>query len=272
MSVAREVPADIVAAALRVAERTAADAADVPMVAIADEAGISRSTLIRRLGGTRHALDEAIRAAGVDPGGRAPVRDRAVQAAAELISAQGLGTATLEAIAGRAECSVHSLYAVFGGRDALLAAMFDRYTPVLDVGAVVDAADGDLRATVGRIYRLATEAFTREPRVLPAMLAEAISRPGDASRSLFALAAPRMLAVIGPWLTAEVAAGRIQDLPIPVLFQQMIAPIAMHTMLRPTLETVPAIELPPLAECAEMFADAFVKAVGAQPINEGKQP
>ena len=269
MSAADGVSADLVDAALRVAERTGTDAADVPLLAIATEAGISRSTLIRRLGGSRQALDEAIRATGVDPGGRAPVRDRAVAAAAELISAQGLGAVTLEAIATRADCSVHSLYAAFGGRDALLTAMFERYTPVLDIGAVVAAGDGDLRATIGRVYRLAIEAFTREPRVLPAMLAEAISRPGDGSRALFGLAAPRLLAVIGPWLSAEVAAGRIRDLPIPVLFQQMIAPIAMHTMLRPTLESLPAIELPPLAECAEMFADAFVKAVGAQPINEG---
>ena len=270
MSSTDEVPADLVAAALRVAERTGSDAADVPMPAIAAEAGISRSTLIRRLGGSRQALDAAIRAVGIDPGGRAPVRERAVQAAAELISVEGLGAATLEAIAGRADCSVHSVYAAFGGRDALLAAMFDRYTPVLDIHAVVSAADEDLRATVGKVYRVAAEALMREPRVVPAMLAEAISHPATASHGLFGLAVPRMLATIGPWLTAEVAAGRIQDLPLPVLVQQMIAPIAMHTMLRPTLESVPVIELPPLTDCVEMFADSFVKAVGAQPFNEGK--
>ena len=262
-------PADIVAAALRVAERTATDVADVPILAIATEAGISRSTLIRRLGGSRQVLDEAVRAAGVNPGGRAPVRDRATAAAAELISAEGSGAATLEAIAHRAGCSVHSLYATFGGRDALLAAMFDRYAPVLDIATVVAAADDDLRVTVGRIYRVAAEALMREPRVVPAMLADAISHPATAPHGLFGHAVPRMLATIGPWLSAEVAAGRIRDLPLPVLIQQMIAPIAMHTMLRPTLESVPVIQLPPLAECVEMFADAFVKAVGAQPSNRG---
>jgi hypothetical protein len=34
---------------------------------------MSRSTLLRRLGDSRAALDEAVRAAGVDPGGQ-PVR------------------------------------------------------------------------------------------------------------------------------------------------------------------------------------------------------
>jgi AcrR family transcriptional regulator len=66
--------ADLVAAAVRTAERLGKDVADVPVAAIAAEAGVSRSTLLRRLGGTRAALDQAVRAAGVDPGGQPPVR------------------------------------------------------------------------------------------------------------------------------------------------------------------------------------------------------
>ncbi|HZE17813.1 MAG TPA: TetR/AcrR family transcriptional regulator, partial [Mycobacterium sp.] len=44
---------ELVDAALRAAEKLARDVADVPVVAIAAEAGISRSTLLRRLGGSR---------------------------------------------------------------------------------------------------------------------------------------------------------------------------------------------------------------------------
>lgn len=268
MSDSSEVPPDIVAAALRVAEDTGQDAADVPLVTIAAAAGISRSTLIRRLGGTRQALDDAIRATGVDPGGRVPVRDRAVQAAAELISSQGLTAATLEAIAARANCSVHSLYATFGGRTALLHAVYDRYIPVVDIEALTVDAGTDLRFTVGNIYRLVAESLSQEPRVVPAMMAEALAGPvTDASQALFGHAAPKILAALGPWLAAEVAAGRIRELPVPVLLQQMIAPIAMHTMLRPVLDTVPQIDLPELADCAEIFAEAFVRAVAAEPIS-----
>ena len=72
---------ELVQAALRAAEKRGKDVADVPVLAIAREAGMSRSTLLRRLGGTRAALDEAVRAAGVDPGGQAPVRARALNAA-----------------------------------------------------------------------------------------------------------------------------------------------------------------------------------------------
>ena len=47
-----EVPADVVEAALRAAESLGRDVADVPLIAIAREAGMSRSTLIRRLNGS----------------------------------------------------------------------------------------------------------------------------------------------------------------------------------------------------------------------------
>src|SRR5262245_62388288 len=110
---------DVVAAALRAAEKLGKDVADVPVTMIAAEAGISRSTLLRRFGGSRTALNDAVRAAGVDPGGSPPVRDRAIDAAAELISESGLAAATLEAVATRAGCSVYSLHTVFGGRDKL---------------------------------------------------------------------------------------------------------------------------------------------------------
>lgn len=73
--------ADLVAAAVRVAEQSGKDVADVPLKAIAQAAGVSRSTLVRRLNGSRLALDEAVRAAGIDPGGR-PVRVRAIEAGA----------------------------------------------------------------------------------------------------------------------------------------------------------------------------------------------
>ena len=82
VSTVNEVPADVVAAALRAAENLGRNVADVPLIAIAREAGMSRSTLIRRLNGSRQPLDDAVRAAGVELGGRPPVRERAVLAAA----------------------------------------------------------------------------------------------------------------------------------------------------------------------------------------------
>ena len=146
--------------------------------------------------------------------------------------------------------------------------MYDRYAPVPDISAVT-AAGGDLRETVTQIYDLIAHSLSDEPRVMPAVLAEAMARPASESAgTLFVHGAPKMLAALAPWLLTQVAAGHVRDLPLPVLVQQLIAPIAVHTMLRPALSAVPLVELPELSDCVAMFADAFVRAVGNQPIPE----
>ena len=257
-----DVPAEVIDAALRAAETLGRDVADVPLVAIAREAGMSRSTLVRRLNGSRQLLDDAVRAAGVEPGGRPPVRERAVEAAASLISDRGLAAVTLEAVAAQADCSVHSLYAVFGGRDELLRRVFDRHGPIVELDELVAEPDAELGDTVHRIYRLLAKTFSQEPRVIPAMLAEGLARPtGPTAQAILQYFVPRMLAGVGQWLTGEIAAGRIRDLPLPLLIQQMLAPIAIHTMARPAADGIPEVELPALQEACVVFADNFVRAV-----------
>lgn len=257
---------DLVQAALRAARTLGKDVADVPVIAIAREAGVSRSTLIRRLGGSRAALDKAVRAAGVDPGGQAPVRTRALDAAAELIATSGLAAATLESIASRAHCSVHSLYATFGGRDELLRALFERHSPLLDIEDFFDGAHDDLPATVRRLYGLIVHTLDREPRVAPALLAETLARPDSpAIRDLLSHNAPRLLSSLGVWLTTEIQAGRIRDIPVPLLIQQLIAPVAVHMLVRPAIPQLPGLELPDLDAVCDTFTDTFLRAVTNPP-------
>jgi len=257
------VPAELVDAALRAAERLGKDVADVPVLAIAQEAGISRSTLLRRIGGSRRALDEAVRAAGVDPGGQRPVRERAIEAGAHLIGEHGLAALTLEAVAARAGCSVHSLYAAFGGRDELLYAIFEAYSPILDVEKVISGPHGDLAETVTAIYRLLADAATREPRVMPAMFADLLARPNEPSlRILQRHFVPRLLSAVGSWLAREISAGRIRDLPVPLLLHQMVGPVLMHFLTRPALQEVLGMDLPSVEETCRTFAENFLRAVG----------
>ncbi|HWT47405.1 MAG TPA: TetR/AcrR family transcriptional regulator [Mycobacterium sp.] len=257
---------DLVQAALRAARALGKDVADVPVIAIAREAGLSRSTLIRRLGGTRAALDAAVRAAGVDPGGQAPVRTRALDAAAELIESSGLAAATLEAIAVRAQCSVNTLYTTFGGRDELLRALFERHSPLLEIEDFFDRDHEDLPTMVRNLYRVITDTLSREPRVASAVLAEALARPGSpAIQNLLGHTAPRLLASLGAWLTSEITAGRIRDLPLPLLIQQLIAPVAMHMLIRPATPQLPGLDLPDLDTVCDTFTDTFVRAVTTTP-------
>ena len=255
-------PADVIQSALGSAERLGRDVADVPIAVIAHALGVSRSTLLRQLGGSRRALDDAVRDSGVDPGGRPPVRLRAVEAAAALISTEGVGAATFEAVAAEADCSVHSLYAVFGARDTLLEAVFDRYIPAVDLKDATTGSSPGLTETARAIYRSLAVALVREPRVLLAVLAEALARPTEpAGQVLVDYGALRGLADLLSWLDAEVAAGCVRDIPRPLLLQQLLSPIAVHCMLRRELAAVPPAAVPGIDECCDVFADAFVRAV-----------
>jgi AcrR family transcriptional regulator len=203
------------------------------------------------------------------------VRTRALDAAAELIGSSGLAAATLEAIAARAHCSVHSLYASFGGRDELLRALFERHSPLLQIEDFFDGDHGDhsdLPATVRHLYGLIADTLNREPRVAPALLAETLARPDSpAIQNLLGHNAPRLLAAVGGWLTKEVQAGRIRDLPLQLLIQQLIAPIAVHMLVRPAVPQLPGLELPDLDNVCDTFTDTFLRAAGIAPRNRPKR-
>lgn len=264
-TVKSEIPVavELVNAAVRAADALGRDVADVPVVAIAAQAGMSRSTLLRRLGGSRAALDAAVRAAGVDTGGTPPVRVRALDAAAALLSESGLASATLESVATRAECSVFSLHAAFGCRDELMRAVFERHSPVLDFEEFFATSRGELSATVRAFYQVMSHALDREPRVVPALFAEMLARPASpATQSLVDHTAPRMLGVLGGWLAGQVREGRIRDLPIPLLAQQLMAPMVFHLLTRPVIERTGAAALPAVDAVCDVLADAFVRAVG----------
>ena len=156
-----------------------------------------------------------------------------------------------------------SLYAVFGGREALLQAVCDRYIPVLNIeGVVGDSSATDLTQTVRGIYRALADLLLKEPRVLSAVLAETLARPaGSGASVLIEHGALRLIAVLGRWLDAEVAAGRIRDLPRPVPIQQLISPISVHAIMRPGLTNFPQVDLLDLQGSCDAFADIFVRGV-----------
>ena len=258
--------ADLVATAIQTAERCGKDVADVPLATIAKAAGVSRSTLVRRLKGSRQALNEGVRAAGIDPGGR-PVRTRAIEAGAWLISERGLTNVTLDAVAEAAACSVHSLYAIFGGRDELFAAIYERYSPFQDVLRIGADPSASLEETVAELYRVMVATLTREPRVATAMLSDVLGNPHGIGARIFARYFPRARASVGGWLKTHMEAGRIRNMPIPLLLQQLLGPMLAHVLMRPAL----AGEVDPDQACSE-FTAAFLRAVGTpnDPNDEGR--
>ncbi|MEV7182945.1 TetR/AcrR family transcriptional regulator [Kitasatospora sp. NPDC093102] len=252
---------DLVAAALAAAGERGQDVADVPLTAIAAAAGISRSTLLRRLGGSRAALDEAVRQAGHDPGGRPPVRERAIGAAAWLVAERGLGAVTLDAVADRAECSVPSLHTVFEGRDGLLAAVFEQYGPLPDLEVLAADPPERLEDTVRALYRTFVASFTCEPRIVPAVFGDLFSRPDGPAARVMTASLPRLLDCLGRLLLPHVEAGRLRPLPFPVLVQLLFGPVVSHLLLRPVLSPMLGAVLPAVEEATELFAESYLRAV-----------
>ncbi|WP_121436888.1 TetR family transcriptional regulator [Actinomadura pelletieri] len=259
-----DVPDDLVKTAIRVAGERGVNVADVPLSVLAEAAGVSRSTLVRRLKGTRRTLDEAVRAAGVDPGGL-PVRDRAVAAAASIIGRHGLATVTLEAVAAEAGCSLPSLHAVFQGRDGLLAAVFERYLPLNDLEALMADPPATPEETVRAVLRTFARGFVRERSVFPAVMADVLARPAGPGRQVWSRAVlPRVLGSLGVWLSEQARTGRFKPLPVPILAQLLVGPLAMHMLLRPTLEPLFGPEMPTVDATVDLFADAFLAAVAPE--------
>ncbi|WP_239073948.1 LLM class flavin-dependent oxidoreductase [Streptomyces sp. SID10853] len=63
-------------------------------------------------------------------------------------------------------------------------------------------------------------------------------------------------------LLPHVEAGRIRPLPLPVLVQLLLGPMITHILTRPAIEPIRSLDLPPVNELCELFAEAYVRAVG----------
>ena len=232
-----EVTDPVVVALLALAEERGVKPSSIPLSAVIARAGIARATFFRRYG-SRQALDDALRAAGLAPGERRDVRTRAIEAAAAIIRAEGIGGITLEAVAEQAGCSVPALHNALGGREGLLVAVFERYSPILSAEALVAADPPSLDAAVRGLYGLLLDAFMAEPQLVAALLGDAISRPaGPTGRLLRETVLPRVTATIGGWMQRAAAKGWVRPLPPFVFIELLVGPLFLHLLAEGLLGT-----------------------------------
>jgi hypothetical protein len=102
--------------------------------------------------------------------------------------------------------------------------------------------------------------------VATAMLSDLLGNPHGIAAKVFARYFPRVRASLGGWLKTHVEAGRIRDIPTPLLMQQLLGPMLAHVLMRPALAGEVGLE----HACSE-FTTAFLRAVGTpnDPDNEG---
>jgi AcrR family transcriptional regulator len=267
------VDSTIVRAAMAEASATGTPVAELSLDRIARRAGLSRSTVYRRVR-TRRALDDAVRQAGGDPGSRVGVRDRAIAAATEMIVADGVAALTVEAVTRRVGCAATSIYAAFGDREGMLAAVFECHAPLPVVEKML-AADpqrfAELESGVRAIYTAVFDTVADDAAVLQALFAEVLAKPNGIGMQFFReRVLPRITSTVGTWLNEQVRAGRCADLPLSLLIPLLIAPISVHLLARRPL-TEAGEPVPDRHIVIEAMTAAFCHAAATtthQPMSE----
>lgn len=265
MAANRDIDGELLQRIVQVAQERQVPVGLLPIEEIAGAIGVSRMTLYRKIG-SRQALNDAVRALGVETGEEPDAHERAMQAAADLIRQDGIATLTVEAVAMRANCALPTIYARFGSRNGLLTAVFERYVPILAVSdALEDVGTGDIdafRRTVAKVYRVVLDAVGGDRELFRALLAEALRDPsGEIDAFLVGRYVPRVASHLVPWIERHIASGVIRDLPPILVLHQLLAPVLLHTATRPLLESAAIFPLPSINQTCDQFADMFVRAV-----------
>jgi AcrR family transcriptional regulator len=256
----------IVQAAMAEARETGTPVAELSLDRIARRAGVSRSTIYRRVR-NRRALDDAVRDTGADPGSRVGVADRAVAAATDAIIADGVAALTVDGVARRVGCSVSAVHTAFGGREGVLAAVFDRHAPLPAVVQLMSEKPElfvDFKDGVRTIYMVVFDTVTGQggTGVLEALFAEVLAKPNGVGAQLFRdRILPRITTDIGGWLTCHIEGGHCADLALSLLVPLLISPIAVHLIARGRL-TAAGAPVPDRQAVIDAMTDAFCNAVG----------
>ncbi len=264
-----EIDPDLADQLTRLASTTDRPIKSMSMEQIAGQLGMTRMTLYRKAG-SRTEILAALAARGVDVQREPAVRDRVIAATAELLRERPLAEVTLEVIAERASCSLPSIYSQLGGRQGVLRATFERYSPLPAVERLVASgeldADGDLRREARSLYGVIFDQVTDGWPVLRAFVAEVMRDPGSEVGRLFReWYLPRVVGVIAPTLQRHAARGSFRPLPTLLIAQAFVGPMVLHIASRGLLKESFGIDPPERDTTLDAMADMFCRAVEAHP-------
>jgi AcrR family transcriptional regulator len=248
--------AALATAVLRAAREAGRDVSALSLSEIAAAGGISRATLVRRVGG-RAEVDALLARHGVP---RLSLPDRLVAAAAMIIATDGVGDLTLERVAAAADCTVPTVYENLGGRDQVLIAVFRRHAVLPQLEPLLGPAPDDLFTVVRRAYYALLQVGSDDSAVTTALMIDAIGRPSSAlAAHLRDSYLPEANRRVGSFLAERISAGDLRPMPLPSLLALFFGPIQF------CLETE-MITGPPDPATRERLindlADAFVRGAG----------
>jgi AcrR family transcriptional regulator len=236
--------------------------AGVSMGELAAAAGVSRATLYRLFGGQRHLLEEL----GLEPPPN--VRDRVLDAALDLVGRHGLAELSMDELAAAAGVSRATLYRLFPGKEALFAALVQRFSPFEPIAAVLEAAgDRPPAEVIPKVAHAMAAAMDGHVGLLLQLLFEfAHDRHPDAGRGTGegAVQGMRTLPLVTCYLAGQMAAGRLRRMDPDLAFEALAGPIVMHLLWRPTAASPvdgPTVSRAPLDEVVDELVGVWLRAM-----------
>ena len=229
-----------------------------PTVAdFARAAGISRASFYRHFG-SREAL-----LAALDVTPEPAARERILSAAVEIVGSQGLTALSMDELADRAEVSRATVYRLFPGKSALLAALVEGYSPLEPV------------------LRVLAERMHEPPDVLIPEMARTVYRAAHGRiglmRALFfeisglsaeteAVATDAINKVVGQlvmYVVAQMSAGRLRRMHPLIALQSLVGPVLFHILTRPLAERVLHLDIEGEAAVTQL-AENWLRAMRAE--------
>lgn len=99
--------------------------------------------------------------------------------------------------------------------------------------------------------------------MMRSLLAEVLRDPaGELGIALRNWYLPQLTAVLVPIFTRHMEHGTIRPLPIEIVVQSFMGPMALHAASRQVLIEVFGFQLPDIEETVDLFTDLFCRAVG----------
>jgi TetR/AcrR family transcriptional repressor of mexJK operon len=196
-----------------------------------------------------------------------PKRRAILEAAAALFMAEGYGAVSMDAVARGAGVSKATLYAHFGAKDRLFAAIITEACQVMREACLGEAESAELppREALRRMGRHWL-GFLLGPRALAVrriVVAEGVRFP-ELARAFYDNGPSVTRAWLAGWIQAEAARGRLRCPDADRAAEQFLALLTGDIVLRATLGLGEPPDAPAIEAQVEAVVDTFCRAFGAE--------
>jgi AcrR family transcriptional regulator len=225
---------------------------------IARAAGVSRTSFYRAFH-SRDALFDALRVLP-EPG----ARERILEAALDMVGAEGLSALSMDELAVRASVSRATLYRLFPGKPALFSALLRSFSPLEPVSklalAMQDQPPEVVMPEIARtIYRSVCGPGGPRLGLVRAVFLEVSALSADAEEAARELITT-VLGSVGAYLMAQMSAGHLRLMPPVLALQSFVGPIFFHLLTRPLAERWLGLEMDG-EQAVTMLAEMWLRAM-----------